>query len=136
MRRVIVETPFAGKGETREERRQDFMQKRRYLAACLRDCFKRGETPYASHAIGPLALDDEDPTERELGIRGGFAWRKVADATVVYTDLGVSRGMEFGIAHAKECKHPVERRTLGDGWEELVTAKAHLHLSEEEKCSS
>ncbi|MCE6959218.1 hypothetical protein LAZ40_09155 [Cereibacter sphaeroides] len=36
----------------------------------------------------------------------------VAEASVVYTDFGVSRGMEYGIAAARAAGLPVEMRTL------------------------
>ena len=104
MRRVIVETPYAG----------DVERNLRYLRACMRDCFLRGEAPFASHAIytQPGVLDDTDPDERQLGIEAGFVWREFADATVVYTDLGMSRGMEYGIAHANSIEHKIEYRSL------------------------
>ena len=107
MRRVIIESPFAG----------DVDRNLRYLRACIRDCLLRGEAPFASHAIYTQAgvLDDEVPKERQHGIEAGFAWRETADATVVYTDLGMSRGMRFGIEHAESIGHPIEYRTL-EGW--------------------
>jgi hypothetical protein len=106
MRLVVVESPYAGRIEVY----------RSYLIACLRDCFLRGESPYASHAIGPLALRDDVPDERALGMRAGFAWRVPANATVVYEDFGVSKGMAEGIAHAESIGCPVERRRLGGEW--------------------
>ena len=57
----------------------------------------------------PGILRDEIPAERQWGVAAGLAWRKVADASVVYTDRGISAGMEHGIAAAK----PVEFRSLG-----------------------
>ena len=51
------------------------------------------------------------------GIAAGFAWREVADYTVVYNDLGISKGMEYGIAHAKELGHPIIYRSLGEKWD-------------------
>lgn len=109
MTRVIVESPYAG----------DVEKNLRYLRACMRDCLSRGETPYASHGLYTQAgvLRDEVPHEREWGIQAGFAWREVAEKTVVYTDLGTSRGMEYGIAHAKDIGHPIEHRTLGGEWQ-------------------
>lgn len=106
MRRVIIESPYAG----------DVPTNMRYLRECIRDCIKRGETPYASHGLLPGALDDDNPEEREAGIRAGFAWREAADATVVYTDRGISRGMRAGIEHAESIGHPVEHRSLGGWW--------------------
>lgn len=108
MIRVIIESPYAG----------DVEKNMRYLWACMSDCLHRGETPYASHGLytQPGVLRDDVPEERELGIRAGFAWRAVAEKTVVYTDLGVSRGMEYGIAHATELGHPIEYRQLRGEW--------------------
>lgn len=112
MKRVIVESPYAG----------DVELNLRYLRACLADCLKRGEAPFASHAIytQPGVLDDTKPEERDLGIRAGFAWRTMADATVVYTDLGMSRGMIAGLKDAQRCDdaggHAIEFRELGGGW--------------------
>lgn len=123
MRLVIVESPFAAPTAEGRERND------RYLRACLRDCIERGEAPYASHGLytKPGVLDDNDPAQREHGIRAGFAWREMADATVVYTDLGISRGMEYGIEAAKRLvpvtrfaaatEHPIEQRSLGEDWE-------------------
>lgn len=109
MRLVIVESPFAG----------DIERNLRYARACMADCLRRGEAPFASHALytQPGVLDDNDPAQRNLGIAAGFAWREMAEATVVYTDLGVSRGMIAGIKHAqKQAEHAIEYRELGGMW--------------------
>jgi len=113
----VVESPFAGRGATDEERAADAAENLRYVRACLRDSILRGESPYASHALltQPGVLDDSDPNERELGIRAGFAWRDSAELTAVYTDRGVSFGMEIGIDDATMRRRPVERRTI-PGW--------------------
>lgn len=112
MTRVIIESPYAG----------DIDKNLRYLRACMHDCLSRHETPFASHALytQPGVLRDEIPEEREWGIQAGFAWREVAEKTVVYTDLGMSRGMEYGIAHAMELGHKIEYRIL-PGWTENVS---------------
>ena len=52
------------------------------------------------------------PEERQWGIDAGLAWSDKAEATVVYIDRGISRGMEYGIANAERAGRPVERRTL------------------------
>lgn len=82
-RLVIVESPYAG----------DIEENLRYLRAAMRDCLLRGEAPFASHGLytQPGVLRDEIPEEREHGITAGFAWRRVSCATVVYTDLGISK---------------------------------------------
>ena len=108
MKRVIIESPYAGNIEWNV----------RYLRACMRDCLLRGEAPFASHGLytQPAVLRDEVPEERQHGIDAGFAWRSVADLTVVYTDLGMSGGMKHGVDHAQKLGHPIEYRTLGENW--------------------
>lgn len=116
MRRVIIESPFAATAENTVARNL------RYLRAALRDCLMRSEAPFASHAIytQPGVLDDARAVHRELGMVAGFVWRDVAEASVVYTDLGISPGMQAGIDHAQAMGHAVEYRQLGDGWEDVA----------------
>jgi hypothetical protein len=107
MRLVIVESPYAG----------DIERNVRYARAAIRDCLLRGEAPIASHLLytQPGVLRDEVPEERQHGIDAGLAWGRVAEATIVYTDLGLSRGMQYGIATAERDGRPVEYRTI-EGW--------------------
>lgn len=110
MRRVIIESPFAG----------DVDRNLRYLRSCIRDCLLRGEAPFASHGLytQPGVLDDTVPVERARGIMAGFAWREAAAATVVYDDLGITPGMRAGIDDAIDrVNHVVERRSLGKHWD-------------------
>lgn len=104
MRRVILESPYAG----------DIIHNVRYAQACLRDSLLRGEAPLASHLLytQPGVLRDEVPEERALGIEAGLSWGAEAEATVVYTDRGISRGMQFGIERAKKEGRPVEYRLI------------------------
>ncbi len=101
---VVIESPFAG----------DVEKNLRYLRAAMADCFKRGEAPYASHALytQPGVLDDTKPEERKLGMEAGFAWGARAPMRVVYTDLGMSSGMREGIRRAAELGQRVEYRSL------------------------
>lgn len=112
MRLVIIESPYAG----------DVELNTRYARACVRDSLGRGEAPIASHLLytQPGVLDDGIPEERAWGIDAGLAWRRVADATVVYTDLGETKGMRYGIAAAVESGVPVEYRTLPNNQLETV----------------
>lgn len=113
MKLVVVESPYAGARwdvpPNAEEARN-----LRYLRACMHDCVKRGESPYASHGLltQPGVLDDTDPVERALGIKAGFAWGEKAELRVVYTDLGFSGGMRAGIEEAKRLGQPIEYRQL------------------------
>jgi hypothetical protein len=104
MRLVIVESPYAG----------DIDANVAYARACVRDALNRGEAPFASHLLHtqPGILRDEVPAERAHGIAAALAWYRAADAAVVYTDRGISRGMEAGIAAARAAGKPVEFRSL------------------------
>lgn len=108
MRRVIIESPYAG----------DVERNLRYLRAALADCLARGEAPFASHGLytQPGVLDDQIRAQRELGIEAGLAWHDVADAIVIYADLGISDGMKRGMRRAHARRQDVEIRNLL-GWE-------------------
>lgn len=85
-----------------------------YLTLCIQDCHRRGESPVASVATYVLthALDDLKPEERAQGTAGGLEWYRVAEKAVVYTDYGISAGMQQGMARAIEAGVPVEVRQL------------------------
>lgn len=104
MRLVIVESPYKG----------NVRRNLTYLRAAMRDCLMRGEAPMASHALYTQdgVLDDHVEHERMLGIYAGLAWGEVAEATVVYLDLGVSDGMRLGILDAQARGRPIEFRYL------------------------
>jgi hypothetical protein len=104
MRLVIVESPYAG----------DVDDNVSYARAAIRDSLLRGEAPIASHLLytQPGVLRDDVPEERARGIEAGLAWLRVADATVVYTDRGISSGMRKGINEANRAGRPVEYRSL------------------------
>ena len=104
MRLVIIESPYAGDVEANIA----------YACRCVADSLKRGEAPIASDLLytQPGILDDNIPYERQLGIDAGLAWRKVAECTVVYTGLGISSGMQYGIDAAEKSGVPIEYRKL------------------------
>jgi hypothetical protein len=105
---VVVESPYAG----------DVEKNLRYLRACMADCFRRGEAPFASHGLytQPGVLRDELPEERALGIWAGFYWAEKSAYSVVYTDLGISGGMKAGIERATSQGRPVKYRQLAGEW--------------------
>lgn len=105
MRLVIIESPFAGDRE----------RNHRYLRDAMAHSLSRGEAPFASHALYPLVLDDDDKGQRQQGIEAGLAWGQRADLVAVYHDLGVSSGMLMGIRRAVQEGRPVEFRSLA-GW--------------------
>lgn len=111
MRRVILESPY-GSDDPNVVQTNVL-----YARACVRDSVLRGESPLASHLLFTQEgiLDDTVAEERSLGIKAGLAWGAEADATVVYTDRGISRGMKHGMARAEREGRPIEYRTL-EGW--------------------
>jgi hypothetical protein len=104
MRRVILESPFAG----------DVAANVTYARACVRDALLRCEAPLASHLLYTQdgILDDGARNERAHGINAGHAWMHLADAVVVYTDRGISEGMAAGVRCAELHRIPVEYRSL------------------------
>lgn len=102
---VVIESPFAGDREKNVA----------YARALVRHALKQGLYPYASHLFYPQVLDDDHPQERKLGIDAGFAWGALATKTFVGIDLGISKGMELGIAAAKERGREVVEVRL-EGW--------------------
>ena len=104
MRLVIIESPYGG----------DINRNVAYARACVRDSLLRGEAPIASHLLytQPGILRDEVPEERRWGINAGLAWSTVAEAAVIYQDLGISPGMNDGIEHALKLGRLVEHRNL------------------------
>lgn len=113
MRRVVVESPYAG----------DIAANLAYGRACIRDCLLREESPVASHLLYTQEgiLDDLDPVERAQGINAGHAWMHGAHAVVVYTDRGISSGMDAGIKAASFHGIPVEYRKLPELLESNVS---------------
>lgn len=108
---VILETPFAG----------NIPHNIKYARACMRDSLLRhNEFPIASHLLYTQTgiLDDSVHSERELGIEAGLTWACSAEATVVYMDLGISKGMRAGINRAEALNRPLIYRQLPGNWEQ------------------
>ena len=119
MKRVVIESPYAG----------DITRNLRYLRACMHDCVVNyKESPYASHGLltQPGVLCDEIEEERDLGIAAGFAWRGAAELTAVYTDLGTSTGMRYGIDDARKMARRIVYRELGPDWESLAAESEEI----------
>lgn len=104
MRRVIVESPFAG----------DIERNVAYAREALADCLRRGEAPLASHLLytQPGVLDDSVTEQRALGIAAGFCWRAVAELTAFYVDFGWSPGMLEAFRVCVDGELPYERRYI------------------------
>ena len=104
MKLVNLESPYAGDVETNL----------RYARACMRDSLSRDEAPFAMHLLYTQdgILDDDVPEQRNWGIEAGLAWARQASKTVVYTNMGITPGMELGIQRAIEEGRTVEYRAL------------------------
>jgi hypothetical protein len=117
MERVIVESPYAGK------EKWEITINEWYCELCLNDCLvNHNESPYASHLLytRKFVLKDKDPKERKLGIKAGFFWREVAERTVFYCDLGMTKGMEQGMEDIKDHMR-YDLRWLPNGhWDMLI----------------
>lgn len=107
MKLVIIESPYSG----------NIVKNTTYARKCIKDCLSKGESAFASHLLYTQEgiLEDSKSDERKLGIKAGLAWGKVAYKTVVYQDLGISKGMQIGIDTAIEDGRIVEYRNL-PGW--------------------
>ncbi len=97
---VIIESPYAG----------DVERNVAYARECMADSLSRGEYPFASHLLytQPGVLDDTKPEERVLGIDAGLAWGACAQKTAVYMDLGMSKGMQYGLDNARLAGRQIE----------------------------
>lgn len=101
-RRVYLASPFSGDRDANEF----------YAEDAMRDSLKRGEAPFVPHLHYPIVLDDDEPLEREAGMRAGTAWLLVSDVVVAYIDRGVSRGMQAEIDTALAHGVEVEWRRI------------------------
>ena len=110
---VVLESPYNAPTP------EGIARNKKYAAAAMRDCFlNHHEIPLVSHLSFTKALNDKVDAERTLGINAGLELGRIcAEKTVVYIDLGTSRGMTFGIEHAKANGRPIEYRDLGPDWE-------------------
>lgn len=102
MLKVVVISPFRGNTDLNLQ----------YAMACMKDCIDRDEAPFASHVLYPLILEDSDPDERETGMSCGQEWMLAADLVAVYTDMGVSTGMQNDLDFARNHNIRVMYRTL------------------------
>ena len=106
MKLTIIESPYKWKDYSELEENIE------YAKRCMRDSLDRWEAPMISHLLYTQVLDDTIPEERELWINAWLAWWEKAELTAVYTDRGISNGMEYWIERAKLEWRLVEFRSL------------------------
>ncbi len=119
MKFVIVESPFGKNPDGSQATPLEMERNVRYARRALRDCFERGEIPFASHLLYPQCLDDRKPEQRKQGMQAGF---RIAEALAtsrllidvycaMYVDHGITSGMREGCAaHGLR----LEQRTIGE----------------------
>ena len=106
---TVIESPFSAPTV------DGLVRNVQYTMLAVRDSLNRGEAPYASHLFYTQILDDNNATERQLGMDAGLTICQHADQTAVYVDLGISHGMEYGIEAAKKAgRNVIERRLFPD----------------------
>jgi hypothetical protein len=120
MKRVIIESPFRGENAYQQERNH------RYALMCLKDSLARNEAPFMSHLLYTQVLNERVQEERDFGINTGLIWGECAELTAVYTDNGISEGMQKGIDHAVSLNRPVEYRKVANSCEIEKFEKARL----------
>jgi len=104
MKLVMLESPFAGEVEENIE----------YARKCMAHSLSLGEAPIASHLIYTQKgiLDDDIQAERDKGIAAGLYWGHQADMIAVYTDRGISGGMQQAIDHYSALGKAIEFRQI------------------------
>lgn len=119
--RVILESPFAG----------DFKNNVKYASDCIFSLvLKHGKAPMASHLIYTKMLDDDNPSERKIGIDAGLSYGRFADESVICVDRGLSNGIKYGILNAEKAGRPFRCFSLSDNKE------IHEEISEINNLSS
>jgi len=103
---VLIESPYAG--DTPEKVQQNI----EYAQKAIKDCLERKEAPFASHLLYTQALDDNVPSERELGIKAGLVYSQIVDKIVVYIDRGISDWMIKGILYHTSLWKDMEYRSI------------------------
>lgn len=107
MKLVFVVSPYSATEKTQLEGNVA------YAVMAMRDCFARGEAPYVGHIMYPCVLRDDVPEERTLGMESAWGFLARCDLMVVYTDRGVSIGMQADINEAKRLGVPIVTRQIG-----------------------
>jgi len=104
---VCIESPLRGN-----------LERNVFYADCAQaDSLARGESPFLGHLQFTRVLDDDDLGSRRLGIAAHRAWLRKADIVAVYTDLGITDGMNEAIKLAQHLLLPVDYRSLGARWD-------------------
>ena len=115
-----IDCPSDEAGGRRKARKRATSKRTSPTPGSVRDSLLRGEAADRQPPLytQPGVLKTTRPDERQLGIEAGLHWRLVAEASVVYQDLGIAPGMRRGIQAARaagirssiETSRPSERK--------------------------
>ena len=114
--KVIIESPYKG---------FDMQDNINYARRCMLHSLQKGEAPFLSHLLYTQVLDDDIPEERKMGLTLAQVWYDAADLCAVYTDRGISIGMEEGINHALSLGLTVEERSIGHDKSKKGSARSY-----------
>ncbi len=102
--KVFIVSPYSGDVEANVA----------YGKKCVADSIQREETPFAGHLFYTQVLNDDDPEQRDLGMKMGREWMADCEVVAVYVDRGVSKGMIADIEHAQDIDRGLVFRRLED----------------------
>lgn len=92
---IILETPF------KNENKQIFVDNYLYTNAVARKLMKEDNvSSLFFHTFYTQFLNDNDPSERDLGLKSSFNYHSGADCKVYAIDRGLSNGMILGAKDA------------------------------------
>lgn len=110
--RTIICTPWrvrVGTSDREEVQTRNFV----YARLAMQDSLVRGEAPLVIHLQYPLVVAADGP-QRSLGFDSMYAWLRVADQVVIYTDFQVTKGMQSQANLAATLGIPVLYRKVDD----------------------
>ncbi|SRR6266576_721146 len=103
MKLVSIQSPYAG----------DIERNVTYARRALQDSLQRGEAPFASHLLYTQVLIDGIAEYRALALKCDHAFLAECDLVAVYSDFGVTEGMETAIEKASELNIQIDFRHIG-----------------------
>lgn len=83
-----------------------------YLAHCIKDSLSRNEAPYAPHAFLHKYLSDTTRDTRQRALDIGLKYLVVCQLLAIYSDYGISEGMQNEMDYAKANNVPINIRKL------------------------
>jgi len=102
---VYIATPY------RSENKEQFKRQLEYTKSVAHDEVKKGNDVIVPHLYYPSFLDDNDDTERALGMKSAIRLMLRCDEVLVGTKYGISEGVRNEVEYAIE--HDILIRVRG-----------------------